>query len=146
MSHLAKGMVVPVIGSLVVAFSLLCMAKEFTSLLAFQCRDSSDCCCHSYIIFRIINYNVDRYCERRTALAPCLLSYRFSGVYAAQLRLSESNDACINCRTDGAVSTIKLAWMVESRLRSTKSTLAVSQPFGCKDNVNIWIMQGNLVF
>ena len=33
MSHLAKGMVVPVIGSLVVAFSLLCMAKEFTCLL-----------------------------------------------------------------------------------------------------------------
>ena len=30
MSHLAKGMVVPVIGSLVVAFSLLCMAKEFS--------------------------------------------------------------------------------------------------------------------
>ena len=47
--------------------------------------------------------------ERRTALAPCLLSYRFSGVHAAQLRLSESNDTCINCRA-----------------------LAVSQPFGCK--------------
>ena len=65
MSHLAKGMVVPVIGSLVVAFSLLCMAKEFTCLLAFQCGDC-------FLI----------------ALA----------VYAAQLRLSESNDACINCR------------------------------------------------
>ena len=87
MSHLAKGMVVPVIGSLVVAFSLLCMAKEFTSLLAFQCGDCFYCCCHSYIIFRIINYNVDRYCERRTALALCLLSYRFSGVYAAKLQL-----------------------------------------------------------
>ena len=86
MSHLAKGMVVPVIGSRVVAFSLLCMAKEFTCLLASQCGDCFYCCCHSYIIFRIINYNIDRYCERRTALAPCLLSYRFSGVYAAQLR------------------------------------------------------------
>ena len=52
MSHLAKGMIVPVIGSLVVAFSLLCMAKEFTSLLAFQCGDCFYCCCHSYIIFR----------------------------------------------------------------------------------------------
>ena len=74
MSHLAKGMVVPVIGSLVVAFSLLCMAKEFTCLLAFQCGD-----CFLYNLW-YINYNVDRYCERRTALAPCLLSYRFSGV------------------------------------------------------------------
>ena len=36
MSHLAKGMVVPVIGSLVVAFSLLCMAKEFTCLRCVQ--------------------------------------------------------------------------------------------------------------
>ena len=87
MSHLAKGMIVPVIGSLVVAFSLLCMAKEFTCLLASQCGDCFYCCCHSYIIFRIINYNVDRYCEGRTALAPCLLSYRFSGVYAAKVQL-----------------------------------------------------------
>jgi len=116
MSHLAKGMVVPVIGSLVVAFSLLCMAKEFTRLLAFQCGDCFYCCCHRYIIFRITNYNVDRYCERRTALALCLLSYRFSGVYAAQLRLSESNDTCINCRA-----------------------LAVSQPFGCKGTTFISI-------
>ena len=87
MSHLAKGMVVPVIGSLVVAFSLLCMAKEFTCLLAFQCGDCFNCGCHSYMIFRIINYNVDRYCEKRTALVSCLLSYRFSGVHAAKVQL-----------------------------------------------------------
>ena len=36
----------------------------------------------------------------------------------ASLRLSEGHDACIDGRTDGAVSTIKLAWMVESRQRS----------------------------
>ena len=57
MSHLAKGMVVPVIGSLVVAFSLHCMAKEFT----------------------------------------CLLSYRFSGVYAARTVQAECNGTCSNC-------------------------------------------------
>ena len=34
MSHQAKGMVVPVSGSLVVAFSLFSMAEEFTRLLA----------------------------------------------------------------------------------------------------------------
>ena len=87
MSHLAKGMVVPVIGSLVVAFSLLCMAKEFTCLLAFQCGNCFYCCCHSCIIFRIINYNVDRYCERRTALVPCLLSYRFRSLSASKVQL-----------------------------------------------------------
>jgi len=96
MSHFAKGMVVPVIGSLVVAFSLLCMAKEFTSLLAFQCGDCFYCCCHSYIIFRIFNYNVDRYSEKRTALALCLLSYRFSGVYAARTVQAECNGTCSN--------------------------------------------------
>ena len=122
-----------------ILFRSLCFALKRLSCLAVECRDSSDCCCHSYIIFRITHYNVDRYCERRTALVSCLLSYRFSGVYATQLRLSESNDTCINCRTDGAVSTIKLAWMVESRLRSTKSTLAVSQPFGCKGTTFIAI-------
>ena len=57
--------------------------------------------------------------EQRLLHASCLIAL---AAYAAQLRLSERNDTCINCRTDGAVSTIKLAWMVESRLRSTKST------------------------
>ena len=80
MSHLAIGMVVPIIGSLVVAFSLLCMAKEFTCLLAFQCGDCFYCCCHDYIIFRITIIMLTDTSERRTALAPCLMSYRFSGV------------------------------------------------------------------
>ena len=108
MSHLAKGMVVPVIGSLVVAFSLLCMAKEFTCLLAFQCGDCFNCCCHSYIIFRIsiIMLTVIAKGEQRLLHASCLIAL---AVYAAQLRLSESNDTCINCRA-----------------------LAVSQPSGCK--------------
>ena len=97
MSHQAKGMVVPGIGSLVVAFSLLCMAKEFTCLLAFQCGDCFNCCCHSYIIFRIsiIMLTVIAKGEQRLLHASCLIAL---AVYAAQLRLSESNDACINCR------------------------------------------------
>ena len=76
MSHLAKGMVVPVIGSLVVAFSLLCMAKEFTSLLAFQCGDCFNCCCHSYIIFRIsiIMLTVIAKGEQRLLHASCLIA------------------------------------------------------------------------
>ena len=86
MSHLAKGMVVPVIGSLVVAFSLLCMAKEFTCLLAFQCGD----CFISIIMLTVIAKG-----EQRLLHASCLIAL---AVYAAQLRLSESNDACINCR------------------------------------------------
>ena len=108
MSHLAKGMVVPVIGSLVVAFSLLCMAKEFTCLLAFQCGDCFNCCCHSYIIFgiSIIMLTVIAKGEQRLLHASCLIAL---AAYATQLRLSESNDTCINCRA-----------------------LAVSQPYGCK--------------
>ena len=76
MSHLAKGMVVPVIGSLVVAFSLLCMAKEFTCLLAFQCGDCFNCCCHSYIIFRIsiIMLTVIAKREQRLFHASCLIA------------------------------------------------------------------------
>ena len=76
MSHLAKGMVVPVIGSLVVAFSLLCMAKEFTCLLAFQCGDCFNCCCHSYIIFRIsiIMLTVIAKGEQRLLHASCLIA------------------------------------------------------------------------
>jgi len=76
MSHFAKGMVVPVIGSLVVAFSLLCMAKEFTSLLAFQCGDCFNCCCHSYIIFRIsiIMLTVIAKGEQRLLHASCLIA------------------------------------------------------------------------
>ena len=46
--------------------------------------------------------------------------------YAAKLRLSESNDTCINCR----------AW-------------AVSQPFGCKDTyffqIMIWFEEFNVI-
>ena len=76
MSHLAKGMVVSVIGSLVVAFSLLCMAKEFTCLLAFQCGDRFYCCCHSYIIFRIsiIMLTVIAKGEQRLFHASCLIA------------------------------------------------------------------------
>ena len=129
MSHLAKGMVVPVIGSLVVAFSLLCMAKEFTCLLAFQCGDCFNCCCHSYIIFRISIIMLTDTSERRTALAPCLQSLRFSGVHAAQLRLSESNDTCINSFVPS----------VACDQRSSGRALAVSQPFGCKGTTFISI-------
>lgn len=86
MSHLAKGMVVPVIGSLVVAFSLLCMAKEFTCLLAFQCGDCFNCCCHSYIIFRIsiIMLTVIAKGEQRLLHASCLIALRRS---AAKVQL-----------------------------------------------------------
>ena len=96
MSHQAKGMVVPVIGPLVVAFCLLCMAKEFTCLLAFQCGDGFYCCCHSYIIFHIsIMLTVIAKGEQRLLHTSCLIAL---AAYAAQLRLSESNDTCINCR------------------------------------------------
>lgn len=86
MSHLAKGMVVPVIGSLVVAFSLLCMAKEFTCLLAFQCGDCFNCCCHSYIIFRIsiIMLTVIAKREQRLLHASCLIALRR---YAAKVQI-----------------------------------------------------------
>ena len=67
MSHLAKGMVVPVIGSLVVAFSLLCMAKEFTCLLAFQCGDCFYCCCHNYISFVLSILMSDRYLRKENS-------------------------------------------------------------------------------
>ena len=60
MSHLAKGMVVPVSGSLVVAFSLFSMAEEFTRLLAFQCGDCFYCCCHDKYVFKM-NIRLQRY-------------------------------------------------------------------------------------
>lgn len=58
MSHLAKGMVVPIIGSLVVAFSLL----------AFQCGDCFNCCCHRYISFVLSIIMLTDTSDRRTAL------------------------------------------------------------------------------
>ena len=89
MSHLAKGMVVPVIGSLVVAFSLLCMAKEFTCLLAFQCGDCFNCCCHSYIIFRIsiIMLTVIAKGEQRLIHASCLIAWAECSALCPQLAL-----------------------------------------------------------
>ena len=118
MSHLAIGMVIPVIGSLVVAFSLLCMAKEFTCLLAFQCGDCFYCCCHSYIIFRVIN--VDRFCERRTALAPCLLFYRKDG--ASRMRNGTCSNSCVLSVASDTLRDVE-------RLRRSP----FSQPYGCKD-------------
>ena len=44
-----------------------------------------------------INYNVDRYSEKRTALVSCLLSFRFSGVHAARTVQAECNGTCSNC-------------------------------------------------
>ena len=76
MSHLAIGMVVPIIGSLVVAFSLLCMAKEFTCLLAFQCGDCFYCC---FIMLTDIAKG-----EQRLHHA---LSYRFRSLSAAKVQL-----------------------------------------------------------
>ena len=55
------------------ALGLVCQVTETASFFTIKRRYCFYCCCHSYIIFRIINYNVDRYCERRTALAPSLL-------------------------------------------------------------------------
>ena len=55
------------------ALGLVCQVTETASFFTIKRRYCFYCCCHSYIIFRIINYNVYRYCERRTALAQCLL-------------------------------------------------------------------------
>ena len=44
-----------------------------------------------------------------------MFANNFNGLFQrAMMRLSESRDACINGRTDGAASAIKLAWMAES--------------------------------
>ena len=65
---------------------------------------------------------LNRYCNRRTALVSCLLSYRFSGVYAARTVQTECNGTCYNSCVPS----------VASDQRSSGRALAVSQPLAAK--------------
>lgn len=51
MSHYTIRVIIDVLESLKVALGFFCLAKKDFCLLAFQCRNRLNCCCHNYVSY-----------------------------------------------------------------------------------------------